>query len=40
MYQGSDMYTPAAAGYVDEKGIMPYFQLLVDEFLKIEDQGV
>ena len=39
MYQGSDMYTPAAAGYVDEKGIMPYFQLLVDEFLKIEDRG-
>jgi hypothetical protein len=27
MFQGSDMYTPAVAGYVDEKVLMPYFHL-------------
>ncbi len=32
------MYTPVVAGYVDEGGLMPYFQLLVEEFLKIEQQ--
>jgi hypothetical protein len=38
MYQGSDMYTPAAAGYVDENGLMEFFHLLVKECLKIEEQ--
>ena len=38
MFQGSDMYTPAAAGYVDEKGLMPYFHLLVKECQQIEKQ--
>jgi hypothetical protein len=38
MFQGSDMYTPAAAGYVDENGLMEFFHLLVKECLKIEEQ--
>jgi hypothetical protein len=38
MFQGSDMYTPAAAGYVDEKELMPYFHLLVKECQEIEKQ--
>jgi hypothetical protein len=38
MFQGSDMYTPAAAGYVDEKHLMQFFHLLVKECLKIEEQ--
>jgi hypothetical protein len=39
MYQGSDMYTPAAAEYyMDEKSLMPYFHLLVKEMLNIEQQ--
>ncbi len=36
MVQGSDMYTPAVAGYVDEGVLMPYFQDLVEDFYKIE----
>jgi hypothetical protein len=38
MYQGSDMYTLAAAGYMDEKSLIPYFHLLVNEMLNIEQQ--
>jgi hypothetical protein len=38
MYQGSDMYTPACAGYATEDELMEYFNLLVNEFLKIEAQ--
>ncbi len=40
MFQGSDMYTPAVAGYVDENGLMQFFHLLVKECLKIEEQAV
>ncbi len=32
------MYTPAVAGYEDEKTLLPYFHLLVSEFLRIEEQ--
>jgi hypothetical protein len=38
MYQGSDMFTPAAGGYLDEKDLMPYFHLLMEELRKIEEQ--
>jgi hypothetical protein len=38
MFQGSDMYTPVAAGYVDEKVLMPYFHLLVKECQQIEKE--
>ncbi len=38
MNQSREMYTPAVAGFLDESEIMPYFHLLVGEFLQIEDQ--
>ena len=38
MCQASSMYTPAVAGYKDESQLMPYFNLMVNEFLKIEEQ--
>ena len=38
MCQSREMYTPAVAGYADEKKLMPYFHLLVSEFLRIEEQ--
>jgi hypothetical protein len=38
MYQGSDMYTPACAGYATEDELMDYFHLLIAEFCKIEAQ--
>jgi hypothetical protein len=36
MCQSSTMLTPAVAGYKDESKLMPYFHLMVQEFLKIE----
>ena len=39
MYQGSEMYTPACAGYATENELMEYFHLLLKEFGKIEAQG-
>ena len=38
MYQGSDMYTPACAGYATEDELMDYFHLLIAEFRRIEAQ--
>lgn len=38
MCQASDMYTPAVAGFLKENEMMPYFHLLVTEFLRIEEQ--
>ena len=38
MCQSSDMYTPAVAGFMDETELMPWFHLLVGEFIKIEEQ--
>ena len=38
MCQSSDMYTPAVAGFMDETELMPWFHLLVAEFIKIEEQ--
>jgi hypothetical protein len=38
MCQSREMYTPAVAGYADEKKLMPYFHRLVSEFLLIEEQ--
>jgi hypothetical protein len=32
------MYTPAVAGYANEKELMPFFHCLVSEFLRIEEQ--
>jgi hypothetical protein len=36
MNQSSDMYTPIVAGFADEAALMPYFHLMVREFLQIE----
>jgi hypothetical protein len=38
MNQSSDMYTPIVAGFADEAALMPYFHLMVREFLQIEEQ--
>jgi hypothetical protein len=38
MCQSSGMYTPAVAGFMDEKELMPWFHRLVAEFLRIEEQ--
>ena len=38
MNQSSEMYTPIVAGFADEAALMPFFHLMVQEFLKIEEQ--
>ena len=38
MNQSSVMYTPIVAGFADEAELMPFFHLMVGEFLKIEEQ--
>ena len=38
MCQSSEMYTPAVAGFLDETQLMPWFHLMVAEFMKIEEQ--
>ncbi len=32
------LYVPAAAGYVDESDLMPFFEQLVEMFVEIEQQ--
>ena len=39
MNQSRHMYTPALAGYKDEKSIMPYFEEFVQQFVDIEARG-
>jgi hypothetical protein len=38
MNQSSAMYTPIVAGFADEAELMPFFQRMVEEFLKIEEE--
>ena len=39
MNQSRNLYTPAVAGYTDEKHIMPYFDEMVAAFMEIEKRG-
>jgi hypothetical protein len=39
MCQSSGLYTPAVAGFGSEEDLMGYFHSMVQEFLKIEEQG-
>jgi hypothetical protein len=39
MNQSKKLYTPAVAGYTDEKKMMPYFDEMVAAFMDIEEQG-
>jgi hypothetical protein len=39
MCQSSALYTPAVAGFGSEEDLMGYFHSMVQEFLKIEEQG-
>ena len=39
MNQSRNLYTPAVAGFTDEKKMMPYFEELVAAFVEIEKRG-
>jgi len=39
MNQSRNLYSPAVAGYTDEKSMMPYFEELVAAFVDIEQKG-
>ena len=39
MNQSRNLYSPAVAGYTDEKKMMPYFEALVAAFVDIEKKG-
>ena len=39
MNQSRNLYSPAVAGYTDEKSMMPYFEQLVAAFVDIEKKG-
>ncbi len=39
MNQSKNLYTPAVAGYTDEKKMMPYFDEMVEAFMEIERRG-
>jgi hypothetical protein len=38
MNQSRTLYVPAAAGYVDESDLMPYFEQLLELFVEVEQQ--
>jgi hypothetical protein len=39
MNQSRNLYTPAVAGYTDEKKLMPFFEEMVAAFMEIEKRG-
>lgn len=39
MNQSRTLYVPAAAGYVDESDLMPYFEQLLEFFVEVEQQN-
>ena len=39
MNQSRNLYTPAVAGYTDEKNMMPFFDEMVAAFIEIEKRG-
>ncbi len=39
MNQSRNLYTPAVAGYTDEKKMLPYFEQMVDAFMEIDKRG-
>ena len=39
MNHSKNLYTPAVAGYTDEKKMMPYFDEMVAAFMEIEERG-
>lgn len=39
MNQSRNLYSPAVAGYTDEKSMMPYFEEMVAAFVNIEKKG-
>jgi hypothetical protein len=39
MNQSRNLYTPAVAGYTDEKNMMPFFDDMVAAFMEIEKRG-